>query len=140
MWSSSFPFLSSFEAVSSVQSLNKICILDIDIQGVQNINQSSLNPYCVFISPPSLAVLESRLRGRDTESEEEIAVRLSQAKEEIAFGKVVGNVDLFLVNDDLLQTFKALVRTLLQWYPDLLEENDTKDFERTYCETYCVIL
>ena len=92
------------------------------------------------MSPPSLAALESRLRGRDTESEEQVVLRLSQAKEEIAFGKVVGNVDFFLINDDLLLSCKALVRKLVEWYPELVEAHDAHDLERSYCETYCVIL
>lgn len=45
---------SSVAAVESVQSSGKVCILDIDVQGVKNVKKSSLDPYYVFIAPPSM--------------------------------------------------------------------------------------
>lgn len=57
------------------------------MQGVKQILQSDMNPWLIFIEPPSLAVLESRLRNRKTESEESLALRLKVAKEELLYGK-----------------------------------------------------
>jgi guanylate kinase len=37
---------------------------DIDIQGMQKVKATHLEPYCLFIAPPSMEQLESRLRGR----------------------------------------------------------------------------
>ena len=72
----------SKEAVEKVINKGLVCLLDIDIQGVQTLlqkdNTSSFNlhPIYVFISPPSLEELERRLRDRGTESEESILVSL----------------------------------------------------------------
>ena len=55
--------------------------------------------YC-FIAPPSLDELERRLRGRGTDSEEAIKVRLANAVQEIERARDI-SFDLWLVNDDL---------------------------------------
>merc|ERR1712071_567631 len=72
----------SIDAVAKVQNAGKICILDIDVQGVQKVKKSSLSPYYVFIAPPSMEVLEKRLRSRGTEKEEDIVKRLDYVAEE----------------------------------------------------------
>ena len=108
----------SYAAVEKVQSQGKICLLDIDIQGVQNVKKSSLSCKYIFISPPSLAELESRLRGRGTETEEKIKIRLENARGEMAFGSTPGNFDATIFNDDLERAFQELIGILRNWYPE----------------------
>ena len=110
---------SSFKAVETVRNQGKICILDIDIQGVQNIKKSSLDCKYIFIAPPSIEELESRLRGRGTETEEKIRVRMANAAAELAFGEATGNFDRFVVNNDLDDAVEAVLRSLKVWYPKL---------------------
>jgi guanylate kinase len=52
------------KAVQQVLDQGKMCILDIDIQGVQSIKRANLSSYFILIAPPSLEELEKRLRGR----------------------------------------------------------------------------
>lgn len=111
----------SVQAVESVKSQGKICILDIDVQGVRNVKKSSLQPRYVFISPPSMVVLESRLRARGTEKEEDIAKRLANAAAELEYGHTEGNMDCVFVNDDLQATFEKIVACFKEWYPNLVE-------------------
>ena len=60
------------------------CVLDIDTQGVEQLHEDgSIKSVCVFIMPPSFETLEQRLRGRGTESEEDIQIRLETAKREL---------------------------------------------------------
>jgi guanylate kinase len=109
-----------------VRSQNKICILDIDIQGVQTVKKSKLDCKTLFIMPPSIKDLEERLKGRGTESMEKIKVRLENAVGEIAFAKGEGNFDKVIVNDDVNKTFTEVVTTLQNWFPELdlyLKEN-----------------
>ena len=63
--------------MQSVQEQGKICLLDIDIQGAQNVKKSDLDALYIFISPPSMEELERRLRGRGTEKEDAILRRLA---------------------------------------------------------------
>ncbi len=83
--------------MQSVQEQGRICLLDIDIQGAQNVKKSDLDALYIFISPPSMEELERRLRGRGTEKEEAIVRRLANAKGEMDYGAVEGNFDCVLV-------------------------------------------
>lgn len=65
----------------------KICVLDIDVQGVKQIKKTDINAVYVFIKPPSLQVLEKRLRERGTETEETLQRRLNVSRQEIEYGK-----------------------------------------------------
>ncbi|XP_057564611.1 guanylate kinase isoform X2 [Hippopotamus amphibius kiboko] len=67
-------------AVRAVQAMNRICVLDVDLQGVRNIKKTDLQPIYIFVQPPSLDVLEQRLRQRNTETEESLAKRLAAAR------------------------------------------------------------
>lgn len=109
----------SVAAVEKVKSQGKVCILDIDIQGVQSVKKSSLVCKYLFISPPSMADLETRLRGRGTETEEKIQVRMANASQEMEFGTAEGNFDVILVNDQLDNTFAEVVETFKRWFPSL---------------------
>ncbi|XP_032333184.1 guanylate kinase isoform X2 [Camelus ferus] len=67
-------------AVRAVQAMNRICVLDVDLQGVRNIKKTDLQPIYICVQPPSLDVLEQRLRQRNTETEESLAKRLAAAR------------------------------------------------------------
>ncbi|KAI6112778.1 guanylate kinase, partial [Pisolithus sp. B1] len=90
----------SVRAIDAVQSTGKRCILDIESQ-VRPSRQTDLHPVYVFISPPSMAVLRERLRGRATDSEEAIQKRLATAVVEISYAREEGACDYIIVNDDL---------------------------------------
>ena len=52
-------FFFSIKAVADVRAVGKVCILDIDMQGVRSIKKTDLNPVYVFMKPPSIDVLVS---------------------------------------------------------------------------------
>jgi len=114
----------SVEAVQSVTKMGQVCILDIDVQGVRLVKESKLDPYYVFIAPPSMEHLEKRLRGRGTEKEEDIQKRLANAKGEMDYGQVEGNFDKYLVNDDLDVASEDLCATVEAWFPHLKRVDD----------------
>ena len=76
----------------------KNIILEIDTQGALKVKEQMSEAVLIFICPPSLEALESRLRGRHTEDEETIQKRLNEVKEEI---KRAENFDYKIVNDNL---------------------------------------
>jgi len=86
---------------------------------VQSVKKSSLVAKYLFVSPPSMADLESRLRGRGTETEEKIQVRMQNATKEMEFGSGEGNFDVVVVNDDLERCFSEIVSILAAWFPSL---------------------
>ncbi|XP_029309362.1 guanylate kinase [Cottoperca gobio] len=102
-------------AVQAVQAQNLICILDIDMQGVINIKKrTDLNPIYISIQPPSMAVLENRLRNRKTETEESLQKRLNAAQVEMEFSKAPGTFDVLVINDNLEEAYVHLKHALLE--------------------------
>ncbi|CAK6957612.1 guanylate kinase [Scomber scombrus] len=101
-------------AVQDVQAKNLICILDIDMQGVRNIKRTDLSPIYISIQPPSMAVLEKRLRDRKTESEESLQKRLHAAKVDMEFSKEPGMFDVIIINEDLEDAYGKLKETLIE--------------------------
>lgn len=109
----------SVSAVTNVQNKGEICILDIDVQGVKTVKQSSLSPVYLFIAPPSMPALEARLRGRGTETEEKILKRLGAAQAEMDYGLIPGNMDHVIVNDNLEIAETELITLVKGYFPVL---------------------
>ncbi|MDP5239098.1 guanylate kinase [Uliginosibacterium sp. 31-16] len=73
-------------------------LLEIDCQGAAQVRQIFPQAVSIFILPPSFEVLESRLRGRGTDSEEVITRRLVGARDEM---QQVDQFDYVIINNDL---------------------------------------
>ncbi|XP_075877713.1 guanylate kinase isoform X4 [Nelusetta ayraudi] len=101
-------------AVQAVQARNLICILDIDMQGVRSIKKTDLNPIYISIQPPSMEVLEERLRERKTESEENLLKRLNAAHVDMKFSQEPGLFDAVIVNDNLEDAYEQLKSSLIE--------------------------
>lgn len=86
----------------------RICIFDIEMEGVKQLKKGRLNPRICFIQPPDIETLEKRLRGRGDTSEENVQKRLKQAEKEMEYCRTEGKEDKVVVNDDLDRTFKEL--------------------------------
>ncbi|KAJ6864482.1 guanylate kinase 2-like [Populus alba x Populus x berolinensis] len=102
----------SIEAVEVVTDAGKRCILDIDVQGARSVRASSLEAILIFICPPSMEELETRLRSRRTETEEQILKRLQNAEVEMEQGKSSGIFDHILYNDNLDDCYESLKKLL----------------------------
>ncbi|KAI5298277.1 guanylate kinase, partial [Ascosphaera atra] len=98
----------SKKAVKDVAEKGRICILDIEMEGVKQVKNSDLNARFLFIAPPSEEELEKRLRGRGTENEDSLQKRLAQAKNELAFAKQPGIHEKIIVNDDLDRAYREM--------------------------------
>jgi guanylate kinase len=73
-------------------------VLVIDVQGARQVRGRGIETVGVFVLPPSAAVLESRLRGRSKDSEEQIRRRLEVARTEVG---EFAQYEYVVVNDDL---------------------------------------
>lgn len=105
----------SKKAIESITGQGKICLIDIDIQGVEQIQKSSLGDmaYYIGVLPKSKKDLEERLRKRKTELDQVIQTRLENSDQEIE--RINNNPKIYkLVNDDLqtaCNEIKALVKS-----------------------------
>ena len=79
-------------------------ILDIDVQGAAQVRAAS-DPVTIFIAPPSIEELGRRLRGRGTEDEKTIALRLAGAQREM---QASAEYDYLIVNDYLDEAADSL--------------------------------
>ena len=84
-------------------------LLDVDVQGGIQIKRRLPGAVLIFLLPPSMRVLEERLRARQTESEETIQRRLRRAPEEI---RCLEAYDYVVVNDTVEST-QALLEAIL---------------------------
>ena len=88
----------------------KDVILEIEVEGAMQIKKIYPEAVFIFVVPPSLTELESRLVGRNTEAREVIEQRLARAKEELA---LYTQYDYVVVNDRLVEAIdeiKCIVR------------------------------
>jgi len=87
-------------------SAGRDILLDLDVQGTRQILERYANCVAIFILPPSLDVLEQRLKARGTDSAESIALRLRNAEEEMKQQDLYHHV---IVNDQLSKSVPALI-------------------------------
>ena len=88
-------------------------VLEIEVQGAQQVRQAKSDSVQIFIAPPDESVLRERLRGRGTDSAEAIDRRLKTAEQELA---QQDDFDHRIVNDDLDQAageLESIVRTAI---------------------------
>jgi guanylate kinase len=89
----------SAEAIDRALCGGKDVAMDIDVQGGLNIHRKRpQDSVLIFLMPPSMSVLESRLRGRASDNEEAILLRLRNAEREMEHWK---SYDYMIVNEDL---------------------------------------
>ncbi|MFC4348265.1 guanylate kinase [Kordiimonas lipolytica] len=129
------------EPVEQALLWGKDVIFDIDWQGTQQLMSSSkaIDLVRIFILPPSISSLESRLKSRGQDSAETIAARMAKAESEISHW---AEYDYVLVNDDLEETYadlKAIVRAeryrrerrpgMSEFVRGLMDERANRDVE-----------
>ena len=76
----------------------KIVVLEIDVQGAVNVKKSTDNAVFIFLAPPSLSELKNRIVGRGTETENDINLRMKNARRELEYIKYY---DYLVVNDHI---------------------------------------
>lgn len=106
-------------------SEGKTVILKIEVKGAQKIRELYPDALSIFLLPPSMQILEDRIRKRGTESEQDIEKRLEIAKNEIMrsadYDFVVVNDDIDEASNNVLSIIKALNFTYKRMYKKISE-------------------
>jgi guanylate kinase len=100
-------------SVSSLKSqiaIGRDVIMDIDVQGARNIKDHFKDAIQIYVLPPSLEILEKRLRARGTDDEKVIRTRLNKAAMEI---KNCVSYDYLLFNERLEEAVEELKSILI---------------------------
>ncbi|PTN36088.1 guanylate kinase [Desulfonatronum sp. SC1] len=92
-------------AVQAMLDQGRDVLFDIDVQGSRQLRQAFAQGAFIFLFPPSMRVLEQRLRGRGTETEESLAKRMANARREL---EQADFFDYWIVNDDLDRAYQNL--------------------------------
>jgi guanylate kinase len=98
------------EPTEAILRQGESIILDIDIQGANQVRATGTDATHVFILPPDLATLEHRLRARGTDSDEIIAGRMAQVKQQL---DGADRFDFLVMNDDVETAKTCLLAILL---------------------------
>jgi guanylate kinase len=85
-------------------------ILEIDVQGADSIRAKMPKPVSIFILPPSFEVLKARLVKRQTESDEELSLRLKNSRGEVEDYK---DFDYVIINDEVEKASNDLKTAIL---------------------------
>jgi guanylate kinase len=94
------------ETIEAARHRGRNLLFDVDYQGAVNLRRAYPDETILcFVLPPSLAELERRIRGRGTESEEQVKLRLANAMQEL---EQFRSFDYLIVNDDLDQAYDSL--------------------------------
>lgn len=88
----------SWAAIEGPRAAGHDVVLEIEVQGAAQVKQRIADACLIFLLPPSLAVLEERLRGRGTDDEAVIQRRMALSDRELAAAHLF---DFAVVNDDL---------------------------------------
>ena len=100
----------SISSLKSQITIGLDVIMDIDVQGARNIKNHFKDAILIYVLPPSLEILEKRLRDRGTDDEEAIRTRLKKTAQEI---KNCVSYDYLLFNDKLDQAVEELKAILI---------------------------
>ena len=96
----------AFESVDRLQQKGEDILIEIDVQGAKALRDSNYEAIFIFMLPPSLNELETRLNKRDTESKNKIRKRMEVGKNEI---KQLSLYDYILTNFNLEETTENLL-------------------------------
>lgn len=88
----------SMDEVRRLQSLGRDVVFDVDYQGGRALMRRFPDAVSIFVLPPSLAEVKRRLEARGTDQDETIALRLQNARVELA---IAGEYRYAVTNDDL---------------------------------------
>jgi guanylate kinase len=97
--------------VERARALGGWSLLEIDVQGALKVMELYPDAVTIFLKPPSLEILEQRLRSRKTDAEAVIQRRLAKAREELQY---VDRYRFQVVNDDLDRAVREVVAILAQ--------------------------
>jgi guanylate kinase len=84
-------------------------VLSIDVKGARTVKKEFPQSISVFVMPPSMEELEARLRGRNTDREQQVELRLRESRQEVA---AADEYDFLLVNNKLDQAVRELMQVI----------------------------
>lgn len=102
--------------VERMRNEGRHVVFDVDVKGGINIKKRfGKDVLAIFVEPPSIEILEQRLKGRATDLENDIRTRVEKAKEELSFASFF---DVVIINDDLDSAKKEVFEKVSKFIGD----------------------
>jgi len=99
----------SWRAIDGPLELGQDVVLEIEVQGAAQVRKRRPEACLIFLLPPSLDVLEARLRGRGTDKEDVIQRRMALVDRELAAAEIF---DYAVINDDLDKAVEQVLEVI----------------------------
>ena len=99
----------SLEAIEGPLEAGEDVVLEIEVQGAEQVKERRPDACLIFLLPPSLPVLEERLRGRGTDREDVIQRRMALVDRELAAARLF---DFAVVNDELARAVDEVLELI----------------------------
>jgi guanylate kinase len=109
----------SANEISRINEQGKVCVLDVDMAGVMSLKKLNVAGRFIFIKPPSLLVLETRLRERGTENEDQISLRMKNNCEVMKQFEDSNHFDFQVTNDNIEKCYEDIIGQMQSWYSAL---------------------
>jgi len=122
----------SIKQIESETNLGRDIILEIDVQGAENVRKTIPEAVSIFILPPSFEVLKQRLTARATEKQEDLQLRLTNAKGEV---ERFSEFEYIVINDSIERAFADLEQIILA---ERLRRNRQMDIIRVILDSFDV--
>lgn len=91
--------------IDDALAAGRIILMDIDVQGGLAVKRAFPDAVTIFILPPSMEELEKRLVSRGTDDQQQVELRLANARRELSYQ---AQYEMRIINDDLETTLDAL--------------------------------
>ncbi len=98
-----------YAEIDRIRGANRVPLLEIDVQGADQIRDAEIEHLSIFLEPPTFDVLRERLEERGSNPEAELEERLEVAKQEM---KEIPYYDFRIVNDTLTSVIDRILRIL----------------------------
>lgn len=110
-WEENFGYRygTSKEQISRILEKGNDAILSIDVKGARTVKKEFPQSISVFVMPPSMEELETRLRGRNSEPEHQLEMRLKESRTEVAASD---EYEFLVINEDLDKAVEELRQVL----------------------------
>lgn len=114
--------------LEKIRKSGGVKLLDVDVAGARKLRKEYPDAISIFVLPPSIKVLKSRLKLRGTETPEQLDLRLKNAVKEMRSFKNFG-FEYLVVNKELKETVREILR-IIEAHDNRIEYFDTEQIRR----------
>ena len=110
----------SYDEVAVVTQQSRLCLLNVDVEGVKQMRDNGVDHLSIFLDPPSMETFEKRLRTWLAEPDSAIEKMLEYAKAQEESARQRGIFDAIITYNDVTDTFNEVTEVVSKFRPDVI--------------------